>query len=134
MTARPSIVTHSASDAAYATQLAVGPHRGLADEPADLGGGDVGPAPDELLLSALGACTAITLRMYAQRKQWPLESVQVTLDYLDRSKDVTRIARSVQLRGPLDGEQRARLLQIANACPVHKMLTGTVDVPTTLVE
>jgi putative redox protein len=134
MSTRSSIVIHSAVDPAYLTRMQVGPHSAIADEPEALGGSDSGPAPDELLLSALGACTAITLRMYAQRKQWPLESVQVTLDYLDRGKDLTRIARSVQLSGPLDAEQRARLLQIANACPVHKMLMGAMDIPTTLAE
>ena len=116
----------------YATQLVIGQHHVVADQPIDLGGGDTGPAPDEIVLAALGACTAITLRMYAQRKQWPLESVEVTLDYAERGRDKTVIQRTVHLRGPLDDEQRERLLQVANACPVHRILTGAVDVPTAL--
>jgi putative redox protein len=116
----------------YATQLVVGHHHTVADEPVDIGGGDTGPAPDEILLSALGACTAITLRMYAERKQWPLEGVEVKLDYAERSKEKTVITRRVELRGNLDEAQRDRLLQIANACPVHRILTGPVEIPTTL--
>ena len=116
----------------YATQLVVGHHHTVADEPVEDGGGDTGPAPHEILLSALGACTAITLRMYAERKQWPLEGVEVKLDYAERSKERTVITRNVELRGQLDATQRERLLQIANACPVHRILTGTVEIPTTL--
>jgi len=116
----------------YATQLVVGHHHTVADEPVDAGGGDTGPAPPEILLSALGACTAMTLRMYAERKQWPLEGVEVKLDYAERGKEKTVITRRVELRGPLDDTQRERLLQIANACPVHRILTGTVEIPTTV--
>ena len=116
----------------YATQLVVGQHHAVADEPIDLGGGDTGPAPDEIVLSALGACTAITLRMYAERKQWPLEGVDVDVAFAERGKEKNVLSRTVHLRGPLDDEQRQRLLQIANACPVHRILTGTVEVPTAL--
>jgi putative redox protein len=132
MAARPVTVRIGATYPSYATQLVVGHHHTVADEPVDLGGGDTGPAPDEILLSALGACTAITLRMYAERKQWPLEGVEVKLGYTERGKDKTVITRQVELRGKLDAEQRERLLQIANACPVHKILTGPVEIPTTL--
>ena len=132
MSARTATARIGTTYAPYATQLVVGSHHAVADEPVDLGGGDTGPAPDEIVLSALGACTAITLRMYAERKQWPLEGVDVELDYAERDKERTVIRRTVHLRGPLDDEQRARLLQIANACPVHRILTGAVEVPTTL--
>ena len=132
MAARPVTVRIGATYPPYATQLVVGHHHTVADEPVDLGGGDTGPAPDEILLSALGACTAITLRMYAERKQWPLEGVEVKLGYAERGKDKTVISRQVELRGKLDAGQRERLLQVANACPVHKILTGPVEVPTTL--
>lgn len=132
MTARSATARIGSTYAPYATQLVVGNHHAVADEPVDLGGGDTGPAPDEMLLSALGACTAITLRMYAERKQWPIEGVEVELAYEERGKEKTIIRRTVHLRGPLDESQRERLLQIANACPVHRILTGAVEVPTAL--
>ena len=132
MSARHTTARIGGSYPSYATQLVVGHHHLVADEPVDLGGGDTGPAPDELVLAALGACTAITLRMYAQRKQWPLESVEVSLDFESRTKEKTVIRRTVHLGGPLSQEQRERLLEIANACPVHRILTGAVEVPTAL--
>jgi putative redox protein len=109
-------------------------HVWLADEPLDAGGGDTGPTPEQLLLSALGACTCITLRMYAARKQWPLEGIQVELQFNpDGKPDAgTDIARAIALQGPLSGEQRERLLQIANACPIHKVLTSEVRIATKL--
>ena len=132
MSARHTTARIGGSYPSYATQLVVGHHHLVADEPVDLGGGDTGPAPDELVLAALGTCTAITLRMYAQRKQWPLESVEVSLDFESRTKEKTVIRRTVHLGGPLSQEQRERLLEIANACPVHRILTGAVEVPTAL--
>jgi len=102
-----------------------------ADEPEAEGGGDTGPAPFELLLSALGACTAITLKMYAQRKGWPLEDVDVKLS-LERTSTASAIDRQIVLHGELSAEQRERLLQIANACPVHKTLTHPIAITTGL--
>lgn len=132
MSARHATARIGSTYAPYATQMVVGTHHAVADEPVAVGGGDTGPAPDEILLSALAACTAITLRMYAERKQWPLEGVDVDVAFAERGKEKNVISRTVHLRGPLDDEQRERLLQIANACPVHRILTGTVDVPTAL--
>ena len=109
-------------------------HRWLADEPLDDGGANVGPTPHRLLLSALGACTAITVRMYAARKGWALERIDVELRFNPDGKPATGsdISRRIELHGTLDDAQRERLLQIANACPIHKVLTGEIRVATTL--
>jgi putative redox protein len=125
------VVTRAESPAWQATASA-GAHTQAFDEPVSGGGGDTGPTPTQTVLSALGACTAMTLRMYAERKQWPLRAVSVDLAYRQRDKEGTVIERQVTLEGDLDDAQRERLLQVANACPVHRLLTGKVEVPTTL--
>ncbi len=111
----------------YQVHFDDGKHTWLADEPESLGGGDCGPTPVSLLLSSLGACTSVTLKMYAQRKGWPLDEVHVTLN-IETGEEGSTIDRKITLHGGLSDEQRERLLQIANACPVHKILTRSIAI------
>jgi putative redox protein len=111
--------------------IEVGPHRLVADEPAPVGD-DTGPAPHDLLLAALGTCTSMTVKMYADRKGWPLERVEVKL-HQEKQGDVHVMRRTIHLIGPLDEEQRARLLEIANKCPVHRTLSGKIAIESELV-
>jgi putative redox protein len=123
--------------------ITAGPHHLLADEPEDHGGGDVGPNPYELLLASLGACTGMTLRMYADRKQWPLERVRVRLshekihaedcrDCETKEGKVDRIKRLLVLEGDLSDQQRQRLVEIADRCPVSRTLTSETLIDTRL--
>jgi putative redox protein len=139
---RETVVYGSAKG--FAQQISVGRHKLLADEPAAVGGTDTGPGPYDLLVSALGACTSMTVSLYARRKQWPLEGVTVRLrhskihaaDCGDCEKQdgmLDRIELDVELQGALNEEQRARLLEIANICPVHKTLTSEINIKTRLV-
>jgi uncharacterized OsmC-like protein len=134
------VVTRTAGDG-YRTEITAGGHTLTADEPAALGGSEAGPTPYDLLLAALGACTGMTLRMYAARKEWPLEAVTVRLtEGRDHAADceeceqptakLTVLEREITLSGPLDDAQRARLAQIAELCPVHKSLAGAFRIRT----
>ncbi|NUA26692.1 bifunctional alpha/beta hydrolase/OsmC family protein [Cupriavidus basilensis] len=129
----------------YQERITAGPHHLLADEPVSFGGLNGGPAPYDLLLAGLGACTAMTMRMYADRKGWPLEHVAVTLRHekihaTDCAECSTTegkidwIEREITMRGPLDEAQRAALLEIADKCPVHRTLHSEVVVRTHLAE
>ena len=115
----------------WATTVTSGRHSLVSDEPASLGGQDAGPAPFPLLLASLGSCTAITLRMYAERKGWPLEAVDVDLHYLAEGEDRS-ITRTLTLTGDLDEAQRARLAEIAERTPVTLALKGGVAIATSL--
>ncbi|MEK7466906.1 MAG: OsmC family protein [Planctomycetota bacterium] len=118
--------------------IEAGKHRLVADELPAIGGTDTGPSPYQLLLSALGACTAMTLRVYSERKKWPLEEVEVRLtqskvilDPADpKSGQADRIVREIRLTGPLDDEMRTRLMEVANKCPVHKTLSVGAKIET----
>ncbi|WP_448661938.1 OsmC family protein [Sphingomonas sp. CJ20] len=114
----------------YATRIEVGPRMVTADEPASRGGGDTGFAPYDLLLASLGACTAITLRMYADRKAWPLESLDVVLR-LHGVGETLRIERVLTPQG-LDDEQAARLAEIAEKTPVTLTLKHGLPIDTRL--
>ena len=116
----------------YHVDLEGGRHALAADEPADHGGADTGPPPFGLLLSGLGACTAITLRMYADRKQWPLEGVDVQLVYTVKDRASRWIDRQITVRGPLGDDQRARLAEIAEKTPVTRAVRAGTEIRTTV--
>lgn len=130
-------------EVSYTTDIITGNHRLTADEPASVGGNDFGPTPYDLLNAALGACTGMTLRMYADRKKWDLKGVKVHLDHnkvhaqdcadceTEKGK-VDEITRVIELEGNLDETQRKRLMEIADKCPVHRTLHSEVKVRTTL--
>jgi len=134
-------VVATIGEGSLVTEIVAGGHTLRADEPVVDGGTDTGPNPYGLLLSALGACTAITLRMYADRKRFPLQGVSVRLhhgriyaedctDCETKEGKVDVIERVIELRGPLDDAQRARLLEIANHCPVHRTLSHEIKIRT----
>ena len=135
------VVVQETRQGKFQQQVSVGPHRLIADEPASVGGQDTGPNPYDLVLSGLGACTAMTMRMYADRKSLPLDRVTVTLRHSKiHAEDceacetatglLDRIERIIAIEGELDPEQRARLMEIADKCPVHKTLTSEIHIVT----
>ena len=115
----------------YQTAIVTGHHRLTADEGPALGGKDIGPGPYELLTSALAACTAITLRMYAERKQWPVTAVHVDIHYV-RAGDKQHIDRVLTIEGAVDDEQKKRMADIAERTPVTLTLKGGLPIKTTL--
>ncbi len=123
------------SQRGYQQEIFAGDHVFFADEPISAGGKHLGPNPYELLLAALGACTSITLRMYADRKGWPLQLIEIELSHTrdyrndcencpDKNTKIDRISRRIRLTGGLDALQRERLMEIARRCPVHQTLVA----------
>lgn len=141
--AEGEVLVSDAGQGLFPQEIAVGRHRLRADEPVSVGGTDSGPSPYDLLLAALGACTSMTLKMYAQRKGWSFERLETHLRHSKihaedcaecetRTGKVDRIERRLVIEGAFDDEQRARLLEIADRCPVHRTLHGEIDIRTHL--
>ena len=140
----PSVVVRGLASG-FAQEIAAGKHQLKGDEPVEVGGTGTGPTPYDFLLAALGSCTSMTVSLYARRKQWPLEDVTVRLkhskvhaedcaDCETKSGMLDRIEREVVLTGPLSEEQKARLLEIANKCPVHRTLTSEIRIESWLAD
>ncbi|MFW6081057.1 MAG: alpha/beta fold hydrolase [Desulfosalsimonas sp.] len=138
-------VVARAGKSGYMTDITVNGHSLVADEPQSAGGTNAGPTPYDYLVAGLGACKAITLRMYADRKKWPLDGIRIGLKHRKIHADDCRdcetrkgyldeIRTTLRLEGDLDEDQRRRLTEIADRCPVHRTLTGEVKIGTTLEE
>lgn len=141
----PHQVAVRTSNDSYTSEVVSGHHQFIADEPESVGGNNFGPSPYDLLSASLGACTAMTLQMYAKRKKWPLEDVIVHVDHKKEypqdsqhnenpKAKIDQFERRIELIGPLDETQKKRLLEIADKCPVHKTLHNPVTVDTIHVE
>lgn len=123
------VVTATIGRDAYLTALQSSIHTMHADEPMEVGGKDLGPSPEDLLRMSLASCTAITLRMYADRKKWDVDQIQVTVSH-EKKKYKTVFQCIIKLAGGLSEEQRKRLAEIAHACPVHKVLLSPIEIET----
>jgi putative redox protein len=139
---KPGVTVRETRQGRFQQEIEIRGHRLIADEPVESGGLDSGPDPYDFLLAGLGACTAMTLRLYAERKSLPLERVTVQLTHTKihasdcaecetRDGMVDRIDRVIKLSGNLDESQRARLIEIADKCPVHRTLTSEIQIRTT---
>ena len=140
---RPTHVTVTTSNDGFRTDIGVRAHTLIADEPVSVGGTDAGPTPYDLLVAALGACTTMTLQLYARRKQWPLERAIARLQHAKRYPQdqancendpvkLDQIDRELEFVGPLSDEQRERLAEIADRCPVHRSLEPSMTIVTTV--
>lgn len=138
-----TVTVQEAEDGVFAQAVRAGRHVLSADEPFAAGGTDIGPGPYEYLLAGLGACTSMTLRMYARHKGWSVGRITVDLahdkvhaedcaDCESRDAKLDRIKRVIRIDGDLDDEKRQRLLEIAEKCPVHRTLTSKIQIETSL--
>jgi len=136
----PEVIVRG-SATGFAQQIQAGAHQFSADEPIESGGTGTGPSPYDLLLAALGSCTAMTIGLFARRKNWPLQEVVVSLwhskihaadcaECETREGRIDRIEREIQLVGSLTNEQRSKLMEIADKCPVHRTLTSEINIRT----
>ena len=106
----------------------------IADEPQEMGGKNLGFSPSELLASSLASCTLITLRMYINRKQWEVTEINIKVDFeRDLNQKISLFTRKIEIIGEVDDKQRQRLETIANSCPIHKTLTNSIEIKTTLI-
>jgi putative redox protein len=140
-----TVVVASTGQGKFEQLMFDGRHSVIADEPASAGGADVGPGPYELLMMSLGSCTSMTVHLYAAHKNWPLEQCVVRLHHAKVYAEdcegcennpkamIDQIDRAIEFIGALDTEQRSRLLQIANQCPVHRTLSSKIDIRTKAV-
>jgi putative redox protein len=135
------VVVRETRNGRFQNAVTVGPHHLLADEPAAVGGDDTGPGPYDYVLAGLGACTSMTMRMYAERKSLPLDRVTVTLSHSKihaedcaecetKAGMLDQFDRVIAMEGALDGEQRKKLMEIADKCPVHRTLTSEIRILT----
>lgn len=121
----------------YTTEVNIQEHQLIADEPLNLGGLNQGPNPTGYLLSALGSCKAITMRMYADMKKWPLEQIEIHMSMENRtdgSEYLTNINVNIKLTGELNEQQRERILKVADKCPVHKILSNPINIHTKIID
>jgi putative redox protein len=139
------VVVRETRASKFQQTVSIGPHRLLADEPVAAGGEDSGPGPYDFLLAGLGACTSMTMRLYADRKSLPLDRVTVTLNHgkihaedcaecETKAGMIDRIERVIAMDGALDDEQRKKLMEIADKCPVHRTLTSEIQILTTAAD
>ena len=127
-------ITANISKVPYKTTIQAGTNTVFSDEPETEGGQNTGFTPKELLAASLGACTSITLKMYADRKNWNLETVKVDVNLdVNSETGISAFSRQISVTGNLSEEEKARLLHVANACPVHKILSGTIQIETKLL-
>jgi putative redox protein len=136
-----NVVVRETRNSKFQQTVSIGPHRLLADEPVAAGGEDTGPGPYDFVLAGLGACTSMTMRLYAERKSLPLERVTVTLNHSKihaedcaecetKAGMLDQFDRVITMEGALDAEQRKKLMEIADKCPVHRTLTSEIHIVT----